>query len=70
MLRCYADGRYYPTVFRMYNVQCWYTDTACEIFQIRAHDKNDAIERAMMLAKQKGYMEKYPYTRFASAYVL
>jgi hypothetical protein len=40
---------------RLYNVQCWYADNACEIFQIVAYSETVAIERARALAYEKGY---------------
>lgn len=70
MIKFFRDGFWRENLTQMYNVQCWYTPIACEIFQIRAFCKDDAIERAVMLAKQKGYMEKCPYTRFAPGFMI
>lgn len=55
MIKFFRDGAWREHITQMYNVQCWYTDTACEVFQIRAYSFEDAMERAHKLKLKKGY---------------
>lgn len=45
---------------RLYNVQCWYAENACEIFQIVTYSEESALHLAKNLAVLKGYCSKVP----------
>ena len=38
-----------------YNILCWYTPIACEVFKIDAHSFRQALEYAKIRATEKGY---------------
>lgn len=55
MIKFFREGEWHINSKRLYNVLCWYDDNACEVFQIVAYSKDDAIVRAKNLAWLKGY---------------
>ena len=63
-MKIFRDGAWHKNWLRLYNVQCWYSPNACEIFQIKAHSKESALDFAHNIAKEKGYYNKYYNCQF------